>query len=90
MSKLIEVRSMRIFFQTAIDARVLQTVKVCLFNQWVIATPLFVLSYYVKKYTNTIPPVDELPTFTRFFVDMFIMTVIDEFGLYYVHRYATV
>ena len=66
--------------------RLIETVKVVLFNQWVVGTPLFVLSYFIKKYTNTIPPVDELPTMTRFLVDMLIMTVIDEFGLYYVHR----
>lgn len=66
--------------------KLVETVKVCLFNQWVVGTPLFVLGYCLKRYTDTIPPADELPTFARFAGDMLVMTVLDEFGLYYVHR----
>ena len=64
----------------------MQTVKVVLFNQWLIGTPLFVISYYIKKMTNTIPDVNELPPLQRVLVDLAVMIVVDEIGLYYVHR----
>lgn len=65
---------------------VLQTIKVVLFNQWVIASPLFLISYYIKKNTNTIPDVHELPTIERMLIDLAVLIVVDEIGLYYVHR----
>lgn len=60
--------------------------KVVLFNQWLIGTPLFIVSYYIKKMTNTIPNVNELPTLQRILIDLAVMVVVDEIGLYYVHR----
>lgn len=36
--------------------------------------------------TKTIPDVHELPTLERMLIDLAVLIVVDEIGLYYVHR----
>lgn len=55
-------------------------------NQWFISNPLFFISYYVKKLTNTMPDMYDFPSFQRILVEFLIVMVIDEIALYYLHR----
>ncbi|XP_057376840.1 fatty acid hydroxylase domain-containing protein 2-like isoform X1 [Daphnia carinata] len=66
--------------------RLKETIKVVLINQWSVSVPLLVFSYFLKKMTNTMPVFGELPSLQRFFVDFLIFIIVDEIGLYYVHR----
>jgi hypothetical protein len=63
-----------------------QTIKVALINQWTIGNPLIFISYVVKKFTNTMPAIYELPTLQRFLIEMAVLFIVDEIALYYVHR----
>ncbi|EFX68663.1 hypothetical protein DAPPUDRAFT_259813 [Daphnia pulex] len=66
--------------------KVIQTAKVVLINQWFLTVPLLHINYYVKKMNHTMPDFSELPTLQRLFFDLTVFLVIDEIGLYYVHR----
>lgn len=57
-----------------------------LINQWAIANPLLLVSYLLKKMTNTMPGIYELPTLERFLIEMTVLFIVDEIALYYVHR----
>ncbi|XP_045032888.1 fatty acid hydroxylase domain-containing protein 2 [Daphnia magna] len=66
--------------------KLIETVKVVLINQWAIANPLLLVSYLLKKMTNTMPGIYELPTLERFLIEMTVLFIVDEIALYYVHR----
>ncbi|KAK4026348.1 hypothetical protein OUZ56_015351 [Daphnia magna] len=67
-------------------SKVIQTAKVVLMNQWLLTFPLLHANYYLKKITNTMPNFLELPTFGRMLIDLVVFLIIDEIGLYYMHR----
>ena len=58
-----------------------------LINQWAIGNPLLFITYVVKKTTNTMPGIQELPTLERFLIEMAVLFIVDEIALYYVHSY---
>ncbi|XP_057376864.1 fatty acid hydroxylase domain-containing protein 2-like [Daphnia carinata] len=66
--------------------RLVETIKVVMINQWFISNPLFFISYYVKKLTNTMPDMYDLPSAQRILIEFLIIMVIDEIALYYLHR----
>lgn len=63
-----------------------QTVKVVLINQWLISNPAMVANYFLKKLTNTMPIIYELPTPQRFLWQFFVLVVIDEIAQYHLHK----
>jgi len=58
-----------------------------LVNQWAIAFPLLVASYYFQKMINRMPEIQELPTVERALFDFLVLFLFEEVGVYYVHRY---
>jgi methylsterol monooxygenase len=58
-----------------------------LVNQWAIAFPLLVASYYFQKMINRMPEIQELPTVERTLFDFLVLFICEEVGVYYVHRY---
>ncbi|XP_046641130.1 fatty acid hydroxylase domain-containing protein 2-like [Daphnia pulicaria] len=66
--------------------RLKETIQVVLINQWSVSFPLLISSYFMKKFTNTMPVIDDLPSLQRFIIDFIIFIIVDEIGLYYVHR----
>ncbi len=65
----------------------LQTIRVVLVNQWVIAFPLLIATYYFQKMINRMPEIQELPTVERTLIDFLVLFICEEVGVYYVHRY---
>ncbi len=64
-----------------------QTIRVVLVNQWVIAFPLLIATYYFQKMINRMPEILQLPTVERALIDLFVLFICEEVGVYYVHRY---
>ncbi|EFX79387.1 hypothetical protein DAPPUDRAFT_319685 [Daphnia pulex] len=63
-----------------------ETIRVVLVNQWVIAFPLLIASYYFQKMINRMPEIQELPTVEHTLIDFLVLFICEEVGVYYVHR----
>lgn len=61
-------------------------VKVIIFNQTVIAIPLTVFAYYLKRLKGFPEDFREVPSFPKVVFDLFVCILVDEIGFYYSHR----
>ncbi|XP_057380691.1 fatty acid hydroxylase domain-containing protein 2-like [Daphnia carinata] len=66
--------------------KILSLLGVNLFNQCFVLIPFSIFGYYFLTYSGTPPPVREVPTLSRFVVDMMILVPAQEIFVYYTHR----
>ena len=63
-----------------------KTVKLCLFNQLIVGSILGAILSKIGKWRGGAFTAEELPTFHWVLFEIFVFTLVEEFGFYYSHR----
>lgn len=67
-------------------AKLIDALKVVLFNQFIVQIPLAYVAYLLKKLKGFQENFREVPSFERVLLDLLVCILVDEIGFYYSHR----
>lgn len=68
------------------NRKLINAIKVVIFNQLCVGVPLTIVGYYIKKSKGLLPNLREVPDFQKVVVHLFACILVDEIGFYYSHR----